>query len=66
MCGPRRSAPQASLRSGSIRRDGSHSDEEFTDKLDELITTGRDGSLSDEDMIVLLDRATKALREGLS
>jgi hypothetical protein len=44
----------------------SMSDEAFTDELDELIAAGRDGRLSDEDMIVLLDRATKALREGLS
>ena len=40
--------------------------EEFTDEVDELIEAGRDGGLSDEDMIVLLERATKALREGLS
>ena len=44
----------------------SMSDEAFTDELDELIQAGRDGGLSDEDMIVLLDRATKALREGLT
>jgi hypothetical protein len=37
--------------------------EEFTD---ELIAAGRDGGLSDEDIIVLLDRVTKTLREGLS
>jgi hypothetical protein len=36
--------------------------EEFTD---ELIEAGRDGGLCNEDMIVLLERATKALREGL-
>jgi hypothetical protein len=40
------------------------SPEEFTDELDELIEAGRDGGLSDGDMIVLLERATKALREG--
>ena len=40
--------------------------EEFIDELDELIEAGRDGGLADEDMIVLLERATKALREGLS
>jgi hypothetical protein len=41
-------------------------EEEFTDELDELMAAGRDGGLSDEDMIVLLERATKALREGPS
>jgi hypothetical protein len=40
--------------------------EEFIDELDELIEAGRDGGLADEDMIVLLERATKALREGLA
>jgi hypothetical protein len=39
--------------------------EEFTDELDELVAAGRDGGLSDEDMIVLHERATKALRQGL-
>jgi hypothetical protein len=44
----------------------SMSDEAFTDELDEMIEAGRDGGLSDEDMIVLLERVSKALREGLS
>ena len=42
------------------------SEGEFSAELDELIVAGRDGGLSDEDMIVFLERATKALREGLT
>jgi hypothetical protein len=42
------------------------SPDEFAEELDELVAAGREGGLSDGDMIVLLERAAKALREGLS
>jgi hypothetical protein len=41
------------------------SPDEFTSELDELIAAGREGGLPDEDIVALLERATKALREGL-
>jgi hypothetical protein len=63
----RRRVCDRALSGGAAAMSGtSMSDEAFTDELDELIQAGRDGGLSDEDMIVLLDRATKALREGLT
>jgi hypothetical protein len=41
-------------------------EQEFTDELHELIEAGSEGGLSDEDIATLLERAAKALREGLS